>query len=116
MSRKTLLGKLNRAYLDSGKIQTQPPPPPTQSSEAEVVSAPCPVMYEMTGQGYCGDIRCGTCELLALWLDKWEVNATSWLCSKCCDDEEVRVLPYWSEGECEECGFPSSVLLLTELL
>lgn len=73
------------------------------------VSAYCGVLRRRTGHGWCGNVDCGGCSILAEELDE-RAPDHAWVCSTCTDD--FLSLPFWKGGECERCGYVSIVLRL----
>lgn len=69
----------------------------------------CDLLYEAIGRRSCGDVDCGRCTYLLDHLES-EHPDYCWVCSTC--TEGFSLLPYWADGRCDSCGFPSSVLML----
>ena len=61
---------------------------------------------------YCGDVDCGRCESLSQILME-TMPGYLWVCTVCTTDASF-VEPFWHDGECELCGFESSVLMLIQ--
>ena len=82
-------------------------------SQEEGREAFCPLLFAATkgGRGICGDVQCGSCDYLRLFIGQKEVL---WLCSSC--SPGARSLPFWKDGNCEACGYESVVLGLCQIV
>jgi len=80
---------------------------PGASADLSVVF--CPILKWDGGAPYCNRVDCGRCPVLRRFLDE-EVPEFLWLCTVC--SSELRVLPYWTDGSCEDCGLELSALVL----
>ena len=83
-------------------LSLDPPSVPTEKKEVgeQVNSAYCPLL-----SGRCSSVACSSCDLIA---DSYPDRL--WVCSTCTDN--LIILPYWGDGECEICGYKSPVLML----
>jgi len=68
----------------------------------------CPLLLKYRGKGYCSDTNCIECSY------PYEEFGEDmmFLCSVCVED--MKVLPYWGEGECDICGWESCVLMMVK--
>jgi hypothetical protein len=109
--RSALFRELDRSAAEVERLEGPRPPNlrPEGSGEAEIAWAFCPLLKEATGVGTCGDVDCAKCIHMDRHLREHHPDHI-WVCSTC--TAELRVLPYWAGGECECCGFASSVLML----
>lgn len=62
----------------------------------------CPMLFQHTNRGLCGNPDCGDC--------KFAPEGQGWLCSTCAKNEKT--LSYYTGGACTKCGDESSVLSL----
>jgi hypothetical protein len=100
------LRKLDLRGLRRRKVPTSVPKGDTETSNL----AFCPLLVKYRDKGMCGRVDCRHCELPYL---EYEERAIAWLCSVCA--AKVPSLPYHGDGECEGCGYESSVLMLCDL-
>ena len=99
------LRSLNTSGLGIGEVPTDLP-----HGEETSNLAFCPLLVKYVGKGMCGNVDCGRCELPAL---EYEDIETRHLCTVCA--KEAFVLPYYGDGECDWCGFESSILMLCQV-
>ena len=94
--------------------QTQDLPPdvghieldgPGASADLSIVF--CPVREWAGSSPYCDYVDCGRCDHLQDFLFEEEPEYL-WLCTHC--SSKLRVLPYWTDGDCEGCGLYSAIL------
>lgn len=97
MSSKTPSSK--RAFLQRELAQLPKSPPPVhlrmKTAEEDTLQVYCPQIRTR-----CGAMTCRSCTALP---------EGGWVCSSCAKPKTVR--PFWAEGNCDECGEPSSFLL-----
>lgn len=68
----------------------------------------CPLRKEATGVGMCDEVTCRDCPILRVRI---EDAITRWCCSGCTTGRKVEA--YYADGNCEDCGDYSIVLVLT---